>query len=637
MLFFFFSGYLLAQNYHQSKHPSHFKNYNWDESMLRIKLIEPVEEKTNSYQIVGRVTHVVAQDSLIKVIGKIIIWLEKDSLAAKLEYGDVILTDSFHQLVKEPQNPNTFNYKQFLARQNIFHQTYRRSGEWFNTDANEGTQLISLALQMRNRALNTLEKNDIKGKDFAVASALLLGYREFLDEDLQREFAGAGAMHILCVSGLHVGIIFMALSFMFGFLSKLPKGKYIKTLVIISLIWFYAAITGFSPSVLRASAMFSFVAIGQTFTRSTNIYNTLAASALVLIIVDPFIVSKIGFQLSYIAVISIVSLQPMFQKQLYFKNKLLNGAWAIMTVSLAAQLGTGPISVFYFNQFPNYFLLTNLIVIPLTGLIIQGGIIFFLIAPLDLISVYAGKLLSYLILILHKSVGIIEGLPGSTSQNLVLTFNEQLLIFLLIILISVYFKKKEPKLILPVLGVIMFLSISFVTRIINEQTINRLVVYHLPRATAMDIYTGGTCLTYTCETVQENPRLIDFNMRGNRLKTGFINPPEFKKDTSYISEKFMIKNGFISWNNQTIKIIDRQTDLESNSIFPGTIDQVIITKNSPLKLEDIHKVFDARKYIFDSSNSIRKSNQWLGECENLGLDCWSVAIQGAYVWNDKSK
>lgn len=633
MIFLGFAGYLLAQNHHQYRHPNHFKNSLWEESMLRIKLIEPVEEKTNSYQIVGRVTHVMAEDSLKPVMGKIILWVEKDSLAPTLKYGDVILTDNFHQLVKEPQNPNTFNYKQFLSRQNIFHQSYRRSGEWFHTHTNEGNPIISLALQMRNKALNTLESNNIQGKDFAVASALLLGYREFLDEDLQREFAGAGAMHILCVSGLHVGIIFMALSFMFGFLTKLPKGKYLKTFLIVSLIWFYAAITGFSPSVLRASAMFSFVAMGQTFTRSTNIYNTLAASALVLAIADPFIISKIGFQLSYIAVISIVSLQPIFQKQLYFKNKLLNGAWAIITVSLAAQIGTGPLSVLYFNQFPNYFLLTNLIVIPLTGLIIQGGILFFLIAPLEFISVYAGKLLSYLILVLHKSVGIIEGLPGSTAQNLVITFNEQLLIFLFIILFSIFIKKKEPKLIIPTLITILFLSTSFVKRSVDEKNINRFVVYHVPRSTAIDIFTGGHCLSYTCETILENPRLTDFNLRGNRLRTGFINPPVIQKDTSFISDNFLINNGFISWNNQTIKVIDRETLLHPQSNFPGKINQVIITKNAPVKLEEIHNVFDAENYIFDSSNSIRKSNQWIEECDSLGLDCWSVSIQGAYVWN----
>jgi competence protein ComEC len=601
--------------------------------MLRIKLIEPVEEKTNSYQIIGRVTHVVAQDSIKPVMGKIILWIEKDSIAPKLMYGDVILTDNFYQQVKEPQNPNTFNYKQFLARQNIFHQSYRRSGEWYHTNINEGNPLISLALKMRNKALTTLENNHVQGKDFAVASALLLGYREFLDEDLQREFAGAGAMHILCVSGLHVGIIFMALSFLFGFLTKLPKGKYLKTTIIISLIWFYAAITGFSPSVLRASAMFSFVAVGQTFTRSTNIYNTLAASALVLIIADPFIISKIGFQLSYIAVISIVSLQPFFQKQLYFKNKLLNGAWAIITVSMAAQIGTGPLSVLYFNQFPNYFLLTNLIVIPLTGLIIQGGIIFFLLAPLEFLSVYAGKLLSYLILILHKSVGIIEGLPGSTAQNLVITFNEQLLIFLFIILISIFLKKKEPKLIIPLLITILFLSASFVKRSLNEQNINRLVVYHVPRSTAIDIFSDGQCLSYSCETIHQNPRLVNFNLRGNRLKTGFINPPVVEKDTMFISDNFLSSNGFISWKNQNIKVIDRETSLNPRSNFPGTINQVIITQNVPFKLQEVHSVFNAEKYIFDSSNSIRKSNQWLKECESLGLDCWSVLIQGAYVWN----
>ncbi len=634
MLFLAFAGYVLAQSRYALQKPAHFSQYQWEEAMLRIRLIEPVAEKTNSFQVIAKAMHVISDDSLKKVDGKIIVWLEKDEQAQNLKYGDIILLENYYQLVKEPQNPNAFNYKQFLSRQNIFHQTYRRKGEWHFTGESKGNMLVKTAHQMRQKALETLEANNITGKDFAVASALLLGYRDYLDEDLQREFAGAGAMHILCVSGLHVGIVFLALNLVFGFLTQWPGGKYLKTVLIILLIWFYAAITGFSPSVMRASTMFSFLAIGQTFSRSTNIYNTLAASALILVVLDPFIISRIGFQLSYIAVISIVTLQPLFYRQLYFKNKILDGAWGIITVSLAAQLGTGPLALYYFNQFPNYFVLTNLVVIPLTGIIIKGGLLLFFTAPVAFISQYVGLILSWIILFLHSSVRIIERLPWSTSNNLVITFHDQILIFVLIALLSLFWMKKQKAVIYPILTCLLLLSISFSQRSIAKQYRKQLVVYHVPNATALDIISNGECFFYACENVLQNPSAIDFNIHDNRLKTGVgkLEPILLEKDSIY-SQHIYKKSDFINIDGYTIKLINRESSIPSQQLFPDTLSHIILSKNPRVNIHEIIQAFPARTIIFDNSNTLRYHRQWAEECDSLGIDCWSVALQGAYVYN----
>jgi competence protein ComEC len=377
----FVAGYHHAQNHYQVVRPDHFSHWHEQDGVLLLRVTEPVSEKANSYQVIGKVERIIAGSARHKVRGKLMVYLQKDSLASSVRYGDLLLLENQFQEVRPPQNPGEFNYRGFLARSNIYHQTYRRSGQWHPTGENRGNRVVASALQMREAALHNLEANHLSGREFAVVSALLLGFREYLDEDLQREFAGAGAMHILCVSGLHVGIIFLVLKTIFGFLARVRYGIFLRTFLIIALIWFYAAITGFSPSVMRASTMFSFVALGQSFRRSTNIYNTLAGSALVLVLIDPYIISRIGFQLSYLAVISIVTLQPWLYKKLYFKNYLLDKAWAIITVSIAAQLATGPLALFYFNQFPNYFLLTNLVVIPLASFIIYSALLTLFLTP----------------------------------------------------------------------------------------------------------------------------------------------------------------------------------------------------------------------------------------------------------------
>ena len=636
MLMLLLASYLLAQYRFQIQHPDHFSHYIQKDKLLRLKIIEPVSEKANSYQIVARVTHLVGDQQLRRVKGKIMLYLEKDSLAQSLQYGNILFIENNYQEIAPPKNPDAFNYKRFLANQNIFHQGYRRSGQWQRTSDNEGNPVIKKAHQLREIALHTLESHHISGKEFSVVSALLLGYREYLDEDLQREFAGAGAMHILCVSGLHVGIIFLALKIILSFLHRFPKGYYLKTILIILLIWFYAAITGFSPSVMRASTMFSFVAIGQSFNRSTNIYNTLAASALILIIIDPLIINRIGFQLSYLAVISIVALQPIFYRQLYFSNIILNKAWGILTVSLAAQLATGPLALYYFNQFPNYFLLTNLLVIPLAGLIINTGLFFFIVSPFNILSSVLGKLLSWLVYALHSSVRFVEGLPLSTTQNVYITFPETILILLILTTISIFFINYARNMLLVCLTMTLLLIASVAHRTIQNSSQSKIVVYHVPNATAMDIIDGKSCYFIGCDQALQNPEIINFNLREHRIKSGIAgnatqNINLLKTDNKLIYSSLMISGRFMQFQNQTMKLLDNNTVISEDLQLLDTLDLIILRKNNKHTLESILQTYPSRTVVIDSSNSYWKAKNWLDECDSLQLNCWSVRHHGAYI------
>jgi competence protein ComEC len=630
-----FAGYLIAQVNKQIHYPSHFSKTDQHGSLLRLKLIEPVSEKTNSFQVVGKTTHIINHEQVKKATGKILLYLEKDSIAAGLKYGDVILIENLFQEIQPAKNPDAFNYRKFLSNQNIYHQAYRRSGDWYKTNSNEGIIFIKTAHLLREKALEVLHENNLSGKEFSVASALLLGYREYLDEDLQREFAGAGAMHILCVSGLHVGIIFLALNLIFGFLNKLPKGRIIKTIIIVLLIWFYAAITGFSPSVLRASTMFSFVAIGQSFNRSTNIYNTLAASAFFLILIDPYIITKIGFQLSYIAVISIVFLQPVFYRQFYIPNKVINYAWAIITVSLAAQIGTGPLALYYFNQFPNYFVLTNLIVIPMAGLIINTGLVFFMISPIAFLADLAGKILSWIIYFLHSAVRLVESLPYSTSSNIYINLTEVLLIFGILTTFSLFWIRASKVMIQISILLGLILSVSFSIRTFQNSNRNKIIVYHVPNATAIDLVAGKNCYFWACDNTLDNPRNIYFNIHDHRIKSGTTRQDPILINTSmndpvYYKTPIHIKGSFIQFKDQTIKIADNRTFIYEGLSFFDTLDLLILTGSVSNSLKEVASTFPARKIIIDSSASFRKADNWLKDCDSLQMNCWSVRHNGAF-------
>jgi competence protein ComEC len=630
-----FAGYLISQSRYDLARSAHFSHHTGETALLRVQLTEPPTEKVNSVQIFGKVTHVVTDTLITQCRGKLMIWLQKDSTALSLNYGDIILIENTVHRVQPPKNPNSFDYRKYLEGQNIFHQTYRRSGEWFFSGKNEGNAILAAAHHIRKQVLATLEKNNISGREFAVASALLLGYKEYLDENLQREFAGAGAMHILCVSGLHVGIIFLALNAMLAFLNRRKYGLFVKMLIIILLIWLYAAITGFSPSVRRASAMFTFLAVAVAFRRNTNIFNTIAASAFFLMLTDPFIITRLGFQLSYAAVTGIVWLQPHFRKLYSFNNHLLQYGWEVMTVSVAAQLATLPITIYYFNQFPNYFLITNLIVIPLTGVIIKAGIIFFMTSFLPVVPLYGGWILSKIVLLMNSSVAFIEGLPGSTFEHISINFHDVFFILSATVLLGFFLDSRRKVAFYSGSLCLAFLAASISFQKEKNSETRQLIVYHTPYITAIDIIKEGKLFLYASQEIVLFPAITKFNIYENRLNQGLggTKPFHINLFENPFPDEVYASDGFINMAGHTVKVIAKQDKLSIENPFPGSVNHVILSDNVRLRIAEIIQVYNPQQIIFDSSNSMSQSARWLSQCDSLGTKCWSVPHSGAFVYN----
>ena len=242
------------------------------------------------------------------------------------------------------------------------------------------------ALKLRKSFINIFENQGISGRNFAVVTALVLGMDDYLDNDTRKEFSSAGAIHILCVSGLHVGVIYMVLNALLFFLKRNKYARALRSLILLIGIWFYAMLTGLAPAVLRAATMFSFVIIGTGIKRKAGVFNSLTVSAFILLLFNPFLIYNVGFQLSYAAVIAIVAIQPTIYQIWQPKNKIADNIWGITTVSVAAQLGTAPLGLFYFHQFPNYFIITNLIAIPLATLILYAGFLSVILSPLTIVA-----------------------------------------------------------------------------------------------------------------------------------------------------------------------------------------------------------------------------------------------------------
>ncbi len=631
-LVLFVAGYHVAQYHNQLRKINHFSNFAQVEGNLLFRIIEPVSEKTNSFQVIGRVEQILTENESQGVGGKLMLYLQKDSLAERLKYGDYLLVENNFQELVPPKNPHEFNYARFLSYRNIFHQSYKTSDQWHATGHNRGSFLLKWSEYIRQEALKTFESN-FQGSEFAIVSALFLGYREYLDENLRREFVGAGAMHILCVSGLHVGIIFLVLKMIFAILLKLPHGKIWRAMAIILIMWMYAAVTGFSPSVLRACTMFSFVAIGQSFNRRTNIYNTLAASAFILLVLNPYMIASVGFQLSYLAVISIVWLQPYLYKQLNFKNKVLDYAWAIVTVSLAAQVATGPLSLFYFNQFPNYFLITNLAVIPMAGVIIYAAIATLVLYPIPILGYVAGKVLYFVLLALHQSVKFIEGLPYSTSTNVFISFSETIAVFLVIILLFSFLMSKIRKALVYALIFTALITVSVSARSIMREGNHKFVVYHVNNSTAIDFISGKNIVCLTCENLSDNPGRMNFHIQENRVVSGIsdiiednlVDEGAIVNGISYIR-----KGSLISFGELTIFLLDGTVPRHLPKV-EFEIDYLIVTGNAQISPREVLENLSPRKVVVDASNSFWNSNKWIEACTEIGVGVWPVRQKGAYL------
>jgi competence protein ComEC len=627
-IFLVFAGYQLTILNTPRFDKQNIIHYSKSSNEFIIQVTEPVSEKSNSYKVVARSIMLKDKPGWKKISGNIILYFEKDTSVRQIKFGDQLVIQTNLNEVKPPQNPGEFNYKKYLSNKGIYMQGFVRGGQWQVIKRNTGNPVKAFGISIRNKFLEIFESQHIQGREFAVVSAILLGYDDKLDAEQQREFSGAGAMHILCVSGLHVGIIYVILSNLLVFLNRKKSLRIVKVFILLLLIWCYALITGFSPSVLRASTMFSFIIIGQSMKRKTNIYNSLAGSAFLLLGINPYILTQVGFQLSYIAVLGIVTLHRPIYILIIPGNWLLRNIWQITVVSIAATLATFPLSLYYFHQFPNLFLVTNLVAIPASMLIIYTGILVLIFSPLTVISGLFAKILTGIIWFLNFSVKWIEGLSFSTTTGISINNIEMILIFGLILCLTILFLQKKRIFTFYILGFSLLLLLSFTYRSYYNKNQRRIVVYNINKTTAIDFIDGKQVLLLSDSLLNKNRE--DYHIQNNWTASGINRKEKGDINNPKIVNRYLCKNrSFIQFYNKKILIVGPEFQ-----IFPVTekmkVDYIVFSQNPKLVMADLIDNFEFDELIFDSSNSYWKINRWILECEEEGIEYYAVQQKGAW-------
>lgn len=626
----FLLGYQLTLFKTEINSPLHFSSQLRPNSMVSAIICMPSVEKEKSLKVEVEIEAVKTENSWRKVIGHALVYVQKDSSSLALKYGDKLLFSPVFKEIPPPQNPEEFNYKRFLSFHNINHQTYLRSNQWIIQSGGHGNVLLSMAICFRDRLLKVLKDNHVEGAEYAVGAALLLGYEDKLDQDIISAYSSTGALHVLSVSGLHVAIVYMVFNWLLFFLDKIKYGTVIKAVILLVLLWVYSAITGLSPSVLRASTMFSFIIIARSFNRYTNIYNTLAASAFLLLIIEPYLIMEVGFQLSYLAVIGIVFLQPKIYQWFEFDNWLADQIWKISAVSIAAQIATFPLGLHYFHQFPNYFLLSNLIVIPISTIIIYLGIAVFLFAKFSIISSYLAVAFSWSITFLNGSVEWVELLPFSLLQGISISVIETWLIYGAIILIVFYFiNRKYNYLLLALSAIVIVLGIQLFEQKM-EYAQKRIIVYNIPNSTAIDFIEGKSNVFFADTSLIKNDSRMLFHVKHNWWDLGLDKNTMASAD--YANERLRIKNDLFQFDNKQLFVLDDDwsaAGIANEQKEKIKLNYLLLSHDPSIHINDLQQIFDVDSIIFDSSNSRRQLKQWINECEQSGQKYYDVSTNGA--------
>ncbi|UFH52375.1 ComEC/Rec2 family competence protein [Spirosoma sp. KNUC1025] len=596
------------------------------------------EERAKTYRVELEIRRGKWQnDQWRSLTGRVIVYLDKANVPMP-RYGEVWLVSGMPRTIDPPLNPGEFNYKRYLSYRNIYHQEYLRPFQRHILGIEPPNRLTQLASIVNRWADSVITYQVGTRPEFGVVNAMILGVRDDLDTELYQAYSTAGAIHILSVSGLHVGILFAVLTYLLSFLNKRPRGKLLMAALQLGILWFYALVTGFSPPVLRSAGMFTLLILANAFGRQHHLVNTLGASAFFILCVDPYAVFSAGFQLSYLAVAGIGAWQSSLYQSLTFQNKWVNRLWELTAVALIAQLITFPLGVFYFHQFPTYFLLANPIVIGMSELLLPLAMSTLALSWVPYVSEILGWLLQKTAWLLNYSVRLTSQLPGATWDGLWLSPMAMLLTYSVILAaIALLITRNRTYIWLTsVLALWLAGLIGWDDYLKTHQ--RRLAVHFLPHRTAISL-TDGLQSTLLTDLDPADTRSYDFYLKNTFGQWG-ISEPAIARIRRNFSETEPTINvsayrqtrdyALWVWRGKTIFLVNNLSNRQHWRL-PAVVDYLIIRRNALQDWQQLNGRIVARHIVFDDSNKTPLTDKLLGEARQLGISCYSVRQMGAYV------
>lgn len=548
------------------------------------------------------------------VTGKSLLNIKKDTTKTVLNVDDILICNTHFTAIKSPLNPNQFDYQSYLEKQYIYHQIFTTKHLLFKLN-HENKTLSGIAHGIKLYINEKLRRYPFGSDELAIIKALLLGQRHGISEDTYRDYVNAGAIHILAISGLHVGIILLILNTLFSPIERFKNGKFIKTIIVLMVLWAFAFITGLSASVVRATTMFSVVAIAMSLKRPTNIYNTLAISMFFILLFKPLYVFDVGFQLSYLAVFTIVTIDPLLQRlwspKLWFLTKL----WRTLTVTLSAQFGILPLSLFYFHQFPGLFFLSNLIIVPLLGIILGFGLLVILLASIDLLPTVLAQTYGQVISVMNVVINWVSQQDAFIFKNI--PFNTAYLLTSLLFIVAIVKVLKRRTIFnlrFLFISILCFQGAVIFTAFYKSS--NQLIIFHKNRYSLLGKVEKNTIFVnhdFDSLTQRKSNIINDFTV-GNHID----NIEECVFESIYLlgEKKFLVVDSLGVYNVNTFQP-----------------DYVLLRQSPKLNLNRLIDSIGPKQIIADGSNFKSYIEYWETICKKRKLPFHHTGKQGAYFIN----
>ena len=486
-----------------------------------------------------------------------------------------------------------------------------------------------LALESRAYLLEVVKEFVPNPEAAAVVKAMVLGQRNELDMAMRQAYANAGVMHVLAVSGLHVGMVYGILYLLFSYMQRGWWQRLLWLLLVLLVLWGYALLTGLAPSALRATVMFSVVALGKAIKRRGNIYNSIALSAFVLLVWDPLLIEQVGFQLSYLAVVGIVYLQPRISSWYQPEQPWLKKIWELMAVTLAAQLATFPLGLYYFHQFPTYFFIGNLLAVPLAFLILYGTLTLLLLHWLPFINALVGIVVNYLTQSLNIWVQLTDQLPSSRLIAII-TAPESILLYLCMMCVIIFIRLRSFRWGVLSFCLLLVFAMSGLYHTYKRRNQQQLTIYQIPGHTLLHLINHEQ---EALIAMGESPgkQQLQYHVEPARLQAGLQPIEEHITQVTDMSVPQISTNGIqlLVWQGIRIAVIDGQQDVAlPKQRVP--VDILLLRKSPKIALEDLQASFAFMVMILDASNTHTYRQRLKSEANLLALPFYITSEKGAY-------
>lgn len=629
-LLYLFFGLIFTSNQNELTKENHFTkvNYNTRETIIQgIVLDDPVGQQKVKIRLK---TILDVNQKMTACTGNLLVYIKQDQMNSNYEYGDELLVKLQIRETTKNLNPKSFDYKKYLHYQNIHFAAYTEESNIKLITKNNGNIVWHLAFQLKSKLLKILSKYFPTIDEYAVAAALLLGYKEDLSEELKTAYIETGSMHALAVSGTHVGLLYSGMVIFLGYLPlRGKKGRALETFISLIVIWGFTFVTGASASVLRASIMFSIYLTGKMMFRQANVWNILSGSAFILLVYNPLLLFDAGFQLSYTAVAGLAYFYPLLYKvSPIITNSIIDSAYKVLLIGIAAQLGTLPLSLYYFHQFPTYFWLSGWVVVLGGALFLWAGSILIIIdGIIPNIAIYLGDALYYLTWGINQSIRIIQHLPGSLISGLWMEPLAVVILASLIISIGIIPNDRSTKSFIISLVLLVLLTAVQINQYFEQLQTSKICIYALRGKTLIDLFHKRNRLSIANQSEPGDEEYVCKNHRWS-LGTTHTNGDvvSWKNDTSI--QNMRIKSSILYCGSLKLAILDPSTSINNKQQL---VDAILLIDNPTHDILEIIEIYPGATIIADGSNNIQNVTKWKEKCSRLGITLFYTQEQGAWI------